>query len=270
MPQLSSQIEKSKMFIKSFFKYQNECLDEKEYKKFLQTLTNMDLRRISKFNLLSIYGSLNCLKGINFSRSCSIYITTNSGCVDETFKVLCELKENNPVMPFDFLNINTNNTGFYISKALDLDALNYTISSNDLSFERAFELAFYDYQNSIENSFLIGFVESSSKNIPNQAINSLDCSSWVYFDSKPNSSISKIEEIKYFANILEINDYLKDKNYENIVLNSFTKEFLNELNLDKNRVNINFDIFSIFEKRVKNCIYIALDSRKKGYLFLFK
>lgn len=257
------------MYIKSFFKYQNECLDEKEYKKLLKPLTSMDLRRISKFNLLSLYGSLNCLKNIKFSKSCSIYIATNSGCIDETFKVLDELKKINPVMPFDFLNINTNNTGFYISKALNLDALSYTISSNELSLERALELAFNDYKNGIQKNFLIGYCESSSKNIPNQTLDTLDYSSWICFDNIKENSISKIKSIKYFSNLDEINFYLKDKNYENIVLNSFSKEFLDELDLDENKVNIEFDIFSIFENNLKNSIYIALDNKKRAYLIYF-
>lgn len=256
------------MYIKSFYKYQNEFLDEKEYKKLLKPITNMDLRRISKFNLLSIYGSLNTLKDINFSKSCSIYLATNSGCIDETYKVLSQLKENNPIMPFDFLNINTNNTGFYISKALELNASSYTVSST-LSFERALELAFNDYKNGTQKNFLTGYCESSLGATPNQEENSFDNSSWIYFDDIKTNSISKIEDIKYFSNLDEINFYIKDKNYENVVLNSFLKECKNDINISKNSNIFLGDIFLIFENRLENSVYIAIDSKKRAYLIEF-
>ncbi|WP_419678073.1 hypothetical protein ACN2EN_01480 [Aliarcobacter lanthieri] len=257
------------MYIKSFFKYQTSYLDEKEYKKLLKPLISMDLRRVSKFNLLALYGSVNILNSKNFDKNLFIYVATNLACIDETYKVLCEIKDKNPIMPFDFLNINTNNTGFYISKALEIDANSYTISTNDLAFERALELAFFDYKNGVQKSFLIGSVENSSQNIPNQSSSYFDNSSWIYFDNKEENSLSKIKTIKYFTNIDELNFYLCDLQYDNIILNDRAKEFLNELNIDKNSLNSEFDIFSIFEKDLKNSIYIAFDSKKRAYLINF-
>jgi len=257
------------MYIKSFFKYKNIYSDEKEYKKILKTLISMDLRRISKFNLLALYGSVHTLNNTDFDKNLFIYVATNSACIDETYKVLYEIKNKNPIMPFDFLNINTNNTGFYISKALELYANSYTISTNDLAFEKALQLAYFDYENKIQNSFLIGFVESSSQNIPNQNMYSFDNSSWVYIDDKKTNSLSRIEDIRYFTNIEELNLYLSHLKIENIVLNSIAKEFLYELNIDKNLLHLEYDIFSIFEKTLKNSVYISLDSQQRAYLIIF-
>lgn len=256
------------MYVKSFFKYQNSYLDEKELKKLLKPLTNMDLRRISKFNLLSIYGSLNTIQSIDFSKNCSIYIATHSGCIDETYKVINELKENNPVMPFDFLNINTNNTGFYISKALDLNSLSYTISSNHLSFERAIELAFIDYKNKINIDFLIGFVESSTNNIPNQVIQKDDISNWIYFDSNKLKSFMNIKSISFFDNIDELNSYLDSLKTRSFVINIANKDNLKSLKtIDLSSIT-HGDIFYILENNLVNISYISI-SGNNAYLFEF-
>lgn len=130
------------MYIKSIFKVEDDYKEDKEYKRFLKESVSFDLRRVSKLNLLAIYGAVNCLKNINYDKNLSIYTSTNNGNIEETYKVLNELKDANPIMPFDFLNINTNNTGFYISKAINSKGNNYTISSNELSFEKTLQTIF--------------------------------------------------------------------------------------------------------------------------------
>lgn len=245
------------MYIYSVFRHTSEFLDEKEYRKLLKQLTSMDLRRVSKFNLLSLYGSLSSLKEVDFSKKLSIYVATPSACIDETYKVLSELKNNNPIMPFDFLNINTNNTGFYISKALELDASSYIISST-LAFERALEFAYNDFKNGIESSFLIGFVESSSLNIPSQALSKLDSSSWLYINNTQLPKATKIKSLRYIVNLDDIG-LLKHKN---IILNSFANSFL-----DIKDALIG-DLF--FALEFKDAIYVALDSKKRGYIIELK
>jgi len=258
------------MYIKSFFKYQEDEKDEKEYKKLLKPIISLDLRKISKFSLLALYGSSKVTKDIEFDKNLSIYVATNSACIDESYKSLHELKNHNSIMPFNFLNINTNNTGFYISKALDLQANSYTISANNFSFEKALELAYNDFINKTQNNFLIGFVESSScNNALYREKNMFDNSSWLYIGNNKNNSIAKLKKVKYFKNIKELNNYLVDLKFNNIVLNNYAKEFLEELQIDKSSSIFEGDIFFIFENNLKNSLYIALNEKKRAYVFYF-
>ncbi|NCB13346.1 MAG: hypothetical protein EOM78_17125, partial [Erysipelotrichia bacterium] len=124
------------MYIKYFFKHETPSKSEKDYKALLKEITTLDVRKISKLNLLAIYGAIKTLKDKEHKKDLSLYAASNFACIQETYKILQELKSQNPVMPFDFLNINTNNMGFYISKALNTMGNNYTISSDYLSFEK--------------------------------------------------------------------------------------------------------------------------------------
>lgn len=246
------------MYINSIFRYTSEFLDDKEYKNLLKPLTSMDLRRVSKFNLLSLYGSLSCLREVDFSKKLSIYVATSSACIDETYKVLSELKNNTPIMPFDFLNINTNNTGFHISKALNLDALSYTISTNELSFERALEIAYNDFKNGMQSSFLVGSVESSSINIPSQNLSKLDNSSWLYISDASSQNSIKIVSLKF---ITDIDDLMVFK-HKNTILNSYASSFL-----DIKDAPIG-DLF--FALEFDEALYVALDAKKRGYVIELK
>lgn len=200
------------MYIKSYFSYEDIEKTDKEFKSMLKELISLDTRKLSKLNLLALYGSSSCLKNINYEKELSLYIASHFACINETFKVLKEIKNKNPIMPFDFLNINTNNMGFYLSKALNFLGNSYTISSEFLSFEKAIYTAFLEYKNGINSSFLIGDVDSALKDLPysknlSQIQNNLtnDISSWIYFENSSKNSIAKIEDILYFSSFDELN-----------------------------------------------------------------
>ncbi len=254
------------MYIKSFFKYQNSYLDDKEYKKLLKSITDFDLRRISKFNLLALYGSINATKDIDLDKNPTIYIATNNACVDEIYRVLKELKDTNDVAPFDFLGINTNNTGFYISKALGINALSYTISSSDLILEKSLELAFNDYKNSVSNSFLIGLTDSSMQNISQDGSKTQDNSSWLYLDGTKDGSKALIKDLKFFSSLDHLNLHLQTISYKNIILNAPTKELSDEILINKNSNLLFGDIFFAIEHTHKNSLYIATNSKRRSYL----
>ena len=251
-------------------------------KKKLKEITTLDVRKISKLNLLAIYGAIKTLKDKEYKKDLSLYAASNFACIQETYKILQELKSENPVMPFDFLNINTNNMGFYISKALNTMGNNYTISSDYLSFEKTLYTIFLEYKNRVNSSFLVGEVDSSLENLPylgdlyafeNNISN--DISSWIYFDDISNNSIAKLEFVKYFYSIDDLNNFLKTQKYDAISLNSFATKFKDELNIDKSLIKTyqNFfsssNIINLLNDEFKNSIFISLDNKKRAYLFYF-
>ncbi len=270
------------MYIKYFFKHETPSKSEKDYKALLKEITTLDVRKISKLNLLAIYGAIKTLKDKEHKKDLSLYAASNFACIQETYKILQELKSQNPVMPFDFLNINTNNMGFYISKALNTMGNNYTISSDYLSFEKTLYTIFLEYKNRVNSSFLVGEVDSSLENLPylgdlstfeNNISN--DISSWIYFDDISNNSIAKLEFVKYFYSIDDLNNFLKTQKYDAISLNSFATKFKDELNIDNSLIKTyqNFfsssNIINLLNDEFKNSIFISLDNKKRAYLFYF-
>ncbi|MFY9089687.1 hypothetical protein [Arcobacter aquimarinus] len=276
------------MYIKSIFKQINENQPAKFYRDELKSICKLNLRRNSKFNIMSIYGALNCLKDIKYKENLSIYIASEYGCVEDLVKVLEQINdEDSMLMPFDFLNVNTNNTGFLVAQALNTLGNNVNISSEDLSFEKAFELAYFEFTTKNIKDILIGGVDESVENIcnHNSIIHNLenfiskDGSSWIYINDEKENSIAKIESFDFFTNIQELNKHLQTLDYDNVGLNQYAKKYQSELEINKNLIfknQDNFygttsasDIIDILNENKNSSIYISLDSKKRAYLFYF-
>lgn len=277
------------MYIKSIFKQINENKTAKEYRDQLKSICKLNLRRNSKFNIMSIYGALNCLKDVHYKDTLSIYIASEYGCVEDLLKVLEQINsEDSMLMPFDFLNVNTNNTGFLVAQALNTYGNNVNITSEDLSFEKTFQIAYFEFFTKDIKDILIGGVDESVENIPNhnRIIHTLensiskDGSSWIYINDEKENSIAKIESFDFFTNIQELNKHLQTLDYEIVGLNQYAKKYQSELEINKILIfenQDNFygttsagDIIDILEKNKNSSIYISLDSKKRAYLFHFK
>jgi len=276
------------MYIKSMFKQINENKSVKEYKTQLKSICKLNLRRNSKFNIMAIYGALNTLKDIEYKDNLSIFIASEYGCVEDLLKVLEQINsEESILMPFDFLNVNTNNTGFILSQALNTFGNNVNITSEDLSFEKAFELAYFEFKNKDIKDILIGGVDESVEAISNHndiihncenAI-SKDGSSWIYINDKKDDSIAKIKSFDFFTNIEKLNNYLKIIDYKIVGLNQFARKYKNDLHINKEKIFNNqdefngtasaSDIIDILNEKKDSSIYISLDSKKRVYLFHF-
>jgi hypothetical protein len=277
------------MYIKSIFKQVNDKQSAKEYRDQLKSMCKLNLRRNSKFNIMAIYGALNCLKDIEYKDNLSIYIASEYGCVEDLIKVLEQINsEDSMIMPFAFLNVNTNNTGFLVAQALNTFGNNVNITSEDFSFEKAFELAYFEFNTKEIKDMLIGGVDESVETISNHnsIIHNLkdsiskDGSSWIYINDKKENSIAKIKLFEFFTNINELNNYIKTVDYNIIGLNQFARKHQNELDINKDLIfhnQDNFygttsisDIIDILNEKKESSIYISLDSKKRAYLFCFE
>ena len=278
------------MYIKSMFKQINENQPAKFYRDQIKNISNMNLRRNSKFNIMSIYAALKTLENISYEKNLTIYLASEYGCMEDLVKVLEQINdENSMLMPFDFLNVNTNNTGFLIAQALNTIGNNINITSEDLSFEKAFELAYFDYQIKKVDEILIGGVDESVNAISNHnsIIHNLenaiskDGSVWLYLNDKKDDSIAKIESFEFFPTLEELNIAIENLDYQLVGLNQFAKKYQNELKIKEDLIyknsNDNFygtysvaDIIDILDEKKESSIYISLDTKKRGYLFHFK
>ena len=277
------------MYIKNIFKQISENKSVKEHRAQLKAITSLNLRRNSKFNLMAIYGAIKTLENVNYSDKLSIYIASEYGCIEDLLKVLEQINGDDPMlMPFDFLNVNTNNTGFLIAQALNTQGNNINITSEDLSFEKSFELAYFDFHTKKISDILIGGVDESVEYIVNhntiisntEKSISKDGSSWFYLNNEKTDSIAKVKSFDFFSSIDELNTFLKTIEYEVVGLNQFASKYQNELKINKNLIfesKNNFygtasagHIIDMLNLKKESSIYISLDSKKRAYLFYFE
>jgi len=259
----------------------------KEYKQLLKKVTDKQFRRVSKFNTMAIYGALMCLHNKNYDTNLNIYTASEYGCMEELNKVLMQVsKEDEIVMPFDFLNINGNNVGFLISEALDTIGNNFYITAEDVSFEKAFELAYFDISIDKINEALIGAVDESLdyieninsmiKNIDNKEI--YDGTSWFYLSKKNTNALAKVQIVESFTSLEELNSFLDTITYDNLSLNLFAKKQKENLHIDhKKIISQNQDFFGTYSAMYIHTLlnyngkllHISLDEVNRAYIFFF-
>ena len=196
------------MYLKACYHHHSKNQSLKEYKELLKDLTNLNLRRISKFNALAMYGALQCVKHLEIPQELDIYSSSRHGAIKDIAKALKDL--NSPlqaIMPFDFLNISSSNIGFYLSKTLNSVGNNISIYSKEHSLQRAFELAFYALQNGNSQNILLGYIDEALEDVNNKEVISnkenytYDISTWFLLSMDPKNALIKITDIKAFENV---------------------------------------------------------------------
>ena len=219
------------MYLHSTFQLIESNQDIKTYRTQLKEISKINLRRSSKFNVLAVYGALKCMESIKPSENIGIYVATEYGPINDVYKMMETVSEDNYlVMPFDFLNINGNNVGFYVSQALDAQGKNSVLTSRALSFEKTLQLLAFELEHNLIDDALIGAVDESLENIENfskytpNVLNaeSKDGSCWFYINSQKEGSLCQIKSIQEFE---DLNALLNSINLENkaISLNQFAK-----------------------------------------------
>lgn len=187
----------------------NPLLDIKAYRTLLKPLSSINLRRSSKFNILAVYGALLCMNEVKTSQQFGIYVATEYGPIMDVHNVLNTVNMDNfIIMPFDFLNINSNNVSFYVSKALDAVGKNMVLTSEEVSFEKALQLALFDLETKDVQDVLIGAVDESLEEIPEYSKytsnvlkqQSFDGSFWLYGNENKENALAQILCIKEYEN----------------------------------------------------------------------
>lgn len=226
----------------------------KEYRELLKPLSSINLRRSSKFNILAVYGALLCLSNKELSSNMGIYIATEYGPIMDVNHVLDTVtSESNIVMPFDFLNINSNNVSFYVSKALNANGKNMVLTSQELSFEKAMQLAFFDLHSKDVEDILVGAVDESledieeykkyTSNVLNKA--SKDGSFWFYGNASSSNAVAKIKSIQEYSDFEQILESLSftDKCISLNQFSSIDEKLKEHLKLSSNSIIHTDDFF---------------------------
>lgn len=262
---------------------QNTNENIKVYKSLLKEISKINLRRSSKFNILAVLGALKCMKEKTYSDNMGIYLASEYGSITSVKNVLEQVSQDSIVMPFDFLNINSNNVSFYVSQALESKGKNMVLTSHDLSFEKALELALFDLEIDEVKDALIGNVDESLDGINNfnkyisnvEKKPSKDLSAWIYINKQKDDSLAKIETFSAFTNINELNELLKNTSFELAILNQYATKQINDLQINKDlvfshdNVHGSVNIISMLNSDKKSFIYLAMDVNSKGYLVKF-
>jgi len=259
----------------------------KEYKQLLKEITKTQFRRVSKFNIMAIYGALQCLKNKQYDNNLNIYTASEYGCITDMNKVLLQVnKKDEIVMPYDFLNINGNNVGFLISEALNTIGNNFYVTAEDVSFEKAFELAYFDISINKIDQALVGAVDESLdyiqdisnlvKNSDNKGI--YDGTTWFHLSTKSDNALAKIDIVETFNNIEELNSFLDTLQYDHLSLNLFAQKALNSLKIDKHKIITQSEDFfgtysAMYLHNLLNfegkLLHLSLDEKNRVFLFHF-
>jgi len=275
------------MYIHSTFTTTFKNKTTKEYKQLLKQLTNKQFRRVSKFNLMAIYGALKCLENKQYDTNLSIYTASEYGCISDMNTVLMQVhKENEMVMPFDFLNINGNNVGYFISESLNTLGNSFYITSEDVSFEKAFELAYFDIFTNNTKEVLLGAIDESLdhideistlvKNLNDKEI--YDGTTWFHLSQESENSLAKIENVETFTNLEELNSFLNTIQYDHLSLNIFAQKEIAHLKIQKDKIiSQNKEFFGTYSAMYINTLlnfngkllHISLDEKNRAFLFYF-
>jgi|GEM_PF-828249 len=218
------------MYIKYCYALMEKDLATKEYKERLKMLTPLNLRRASKYNTLAVLGALECLKEKEYEKqNLGIYVASEFSCALEVASAVEKVntQEVMPLMPFDFLNVNSNNVGFYIAKALDAGGKNCVVTSQDLGFEKALALAEFELSVGLVKEALIGGVdvcidalENFRTYLPKNVEKTHDCSCWLYATAQSQGALAKIESICEFATAEAVYAYIQSLQGYEVCFNS--------------------------------------------------
>jgi len=249
------------MYLHKKYLINNELTDIKQYKLALKEKTKLNLRRSSKFNSLAILGAMNCVENVTLSQNTGIYVCSEYSSILSVKKVLHEMENSSMIMPFDFLNINSNNVSFYVSQALQSNGKNMLLTSGELSFEKGLELALFEMETSEVTDILIGLVDESlisinnySKYLSNENNKyDKDYSGWLYLNQEKEDALCKIEFIESFDSQNKLDEIIKMIDYD-LLYKNCECSFIESIE----------DFISGENRKM---IYIGIDKNDKGSVF---
>ena len=151
------------MYIHNHATFISRPLDDPAvYKQEISRHTGVKFRRANKFVLLSLVGACQCVHGQAVKPDTAVYLTTENGNLADTEKVLEQIYDKREFpLPFNFINTMSNTAAFYVAQTLELSGRNFTLSSQQLSFERGLELLRCDLAAGVVTRALFGGVDEA-------------------------------------------------------------------------------------------------------------
>ncbi|MBP7738380.1 MAG: hypothetical protein KA369_20565 [Spirochaetes bacterium] len=175
----------------------------------LKNYTDFFFRRVNKFILLSLLGVHRCLHNRDFDKSIAVFIATENGNLGDTENVLRQMyRENSFPKPFNFINTMSNTASFYVAQSLKSLGRSITVSSKNVSFERALELAMVDFDLGHVSEALVGgvdeavisrehFVKKYDRSYHDVKL--VEGSSWLYCTADAEGALGKVNDLRTFS-----------------------------------------------------------------------
>jgi len=126
----------------------------------VKQLLGQSLRQASHFVELATIGAKMCIQRMHERppAATALYFGTGLGPIRKTESLLDQILPpgNGFAAPFDFINASPNMGAFHAAAAVGLSARNFTVAQDELSFERALDLAISDLRNGSTPAALVG------------------------------------------------------------------------------------------------------------------
>ncbi|MBN1496673.1 MAG: hypothetical protein JXA07_07885 [Spirochaetes bacterium] len=190
-----------------------------ELKAELKNYTDFFFRRVNKFIMLSLLGVHRCVHGKSIDPHTAVFLATENGNLGDTETVLHQLyRENSFPKPFNFINTMSNTASFYVAQSLKTLGRSITVSSKNVSFERALELAMADFELGHIREALVGGVDeavfsreyfSKKYDASYHDAKLVGGSSWLYLTSERPGSLGEMSGIRTFSAENEAIDWAK-------------------------------------------------------------
>ena len=174
----------------------------------LKNYTNFFFRRVNKFILLSLLGVHRCLHNREFDKSIAVFLATENGNLGDTENVLHQMyRENSFPKPFNFINTMSNTASFYVAQSLKSLGRSITVSSKNVSFERALGLAMVDFKLGQIKEALVGGVDEAvisreyfvkKYDQSYHDIKLVEGSSWLYCTADSAGALGKVDDVRTF------------------------------------------------------------------------
>ncbi len=195
------------MYIHAFSPFICDPLDDIEgLKADLKNYTDFFFRRVNKFIMLSLMGVHRCVHGKQVDRNIAVYLATENGNLGDTENVLRQMyDENSFPKPFNFINTMSNTASFYVAQSLKTLGRSITVSSKNVSFERALELAAVDLERGNVSEALVGGVDeavisrdhfAAKYDASYNGARLVEGSSWLYLTPEKSGSLGEITGIR--------------------------------------------------------------------------
>lgn len=127
----------------------------------VKALTGQHLRQASHFVELAVVGAKSCLNQLAVGPESATAIYLGSGLAEQrkTQALSRQVASGGLASPFDFINAANNMAAFYVAKLAGLNARNYTLMADEVSFETALATAFSDIAHGAVPAALVGGVD---------------------------------------------------------------------------------------------------------------
>lgn len=189
-----------------------------ELKAELKNYTDFFFRRVNKFIMLSLMGVHRCVHGKSIDPHTAVFLATENGNLGDTETVLHQLyRENSFPKPFNFINTMSNTASFYVAQSLKTLGRSITVSSKNVSFERALELAMTDFELGHIREALVGGVDEAvfSREYFAKKYDAsfhdarlVEGSSWLYCTADNSGALGMIQDIRTFNSQTEAVEWI--------------------------------------------------------------